>query len=280
MIGQVYFAPECHDAYEALGFDPSPASTGGVAMPDGSAYFTSRGSLLGEVPGEVVAAAFAVFNPAVVVPAVSAGWSRTDAPTIRSARDRGALAQLERLLGVAPDGLDVVESALRRGADAVALAGRPLAAGLRALEVPDHPLGAVFRTGDVLREYRGDCHTASWVAAGLSAAEIGLLTELYWGLPLRTYSRTRGWSATDQDEAEDRLRSAGLVADGAFTDAGRELREEIEATTDAQLEAVVRAIGDDLDEVLTVLGAWGRTVRDGHGYPASGPHDLAAASAG
>ena len=37
-------------------------------MPDGIAYFTSRGSALGQVPGEVVAATFGVFNPDVVVP--------------------------------------------------------------------------------------------------------------------------------------------------------------------------------------------------------------------
>ena len=35
----------------------------GVALPDGPAYFTSRGSVMGQVPGELVAAAFAVFNP-------------------------------------------------------------------------------------------------------------------------------------------------------------------------------------------------------------------------
>ena len=42
VVGQVYFAPECHRAYEALGFSGSPAEVGGVAMPDGPAYFCSR----------------------------------------------------------------------------------------------------------------------------------------------------------------------------------------------------------------------------------------------
>ena len=46
----------------------APREVNGVAMPDGPAYFTSRGSILGQVPGEVVAAAFGVFNPEVVVP--------------------------------------------------------------------------------------------------------------------------------------------------------------------------------------------------------------------
>src|SRR6186997_3275608 len=82
VVGQVYFSPECHANYEALGFDPSPGSARGVALPDGPAYFTSRGSVMGQVAGDVVAAAFAVFNPAVVVPLVELGWQRTDASTI------------------------------------------------------------------------------------------------------------------------------------------------------------------------------------------------------
>src|SRR4051812_11483423 len=60
-IGQVYFAPEAHAAYVALGFGPSPADVRGLALPDGAAYFTSRGSLMGRVSPSVVAAAFAVF---------------------------------------------------------------------------------------------------------------------------------------------------------------------------------------------------------------------------
>ncbi|MEZ5257289.1 MAG: hypothetical protein R2705_10495 [Ilumatobacteraceae bacterium] len=85
VAGQVYFSPECHAAYVELGFDPSPGDFNGVAGPDGPAYFTSRGSVMGQVPGEVVAAAFAVFSPAAVVPSVTLGWSRTDATTICAA---------------------------------------------------------------------------------------------------------------------------------------------------------------------------------------------------
>ena len=48
VAAQVYFSPECHTAYAGLGFSPSPAtSPGGVEFPDGPAYFTSRGSVMG-----------------------------------------------------------------------------------------------------------------------------------------------------------------------------------------------------------------------------------------
>ena len=95
----------------------------------------------------------------------------------------------------------------------------------------------------MLREFRGDSHIASWIGAGLDATEIGLLTELYWGLPMRTYSRTRAWTDEQFDAATERLESRGLLADGAFTEAGRALREEIEVETDRQMAPALRRAG-------------------------------------
>ncbi|MEM9039529.1 MAG: hypothetical protein AAGD33_06515 [Actinomycetota bacterium] len=276
VIGQIYFAPEAHAEYEQLGFAESSGTFNGVAGPDGPAYFTSRGSVMGQVSGGVVASAFAVFDPRVVVPCVDHGWSLTDAPTICAARDRGALGQLTRLLGERPDGLDRCVDLLRRATSPLTPEGRPLYAGLALLDPPDHPLGELWRLGDRLREFRGDGHTLAWVGAGLDACEIGLLTELFWGLPLRSYTRTRGWSDERFDRATASLESRGLVADGAFTDAGRSLREGIESTTDALCAPIADALGhDDIDELCSILEPWGATVRAGHGYPAAGPHDLA-----
>ena len=277
VIGQVYFSPECHAEYTRLGFEPSAHRANGVALPDGPAYFTSRGSLLGQVRGEVVAAAFGVFNPAVVVPCIDRGWTLTDADTICAARDTGAIGQLERIIGPDPDGRSRATELLERATDHLPIGGRPLAAGASALADPDHPLGTIWRRGDLLREFRGDSHTAAWIDAGLDAVEIGLLTELSWGLPLRSYTRTRAWTDDDFDRAEERLRSLGLLdADGTFTTAGREFREQIERATDAQMRPVTEALGDDLDELITLLAPWGSAIRTAGGYLPSGPHDLAA----
>ncbi|MEZ5216187.1 MAG: hypothetical protein R2715_06235 [Ilumatobacteraceae bacterium] len=279
VAGQVYFSPECHAAYVELGFDPSPGDFNGVAGPDGPAYFTSRGSVMGQVPGEVVAAAFAVFSPAAVVPSVTLGWSRTDATTICAARDRGAIAQLRRVLGDAPEGLDRVTDLLTRACDTLRPEGRPLYAGLRSLPLPDEPIGAMWRQADRLREYRGDSHTAAWISAGFDACEIGMLSELYWGLPLRSYARTRAWSAEEFDAAEARLVERGLVADGGFTETGRAAREGVEQATDAQMDVAMAAIGDDgLAELERLMGPWGAALRAERAYPASGPHDLARVS--
>jgi hypothetical protein len=274
VIGQVYFSPECHAGYEALGFDPSPGFTGGVALPDGPAYFTSRGSVMGQVAGDVIAAAFAVFNPAVVVPLVEIGWGRTDAPTICQARTDGAVAQLRRILGDSPAGLDRAVVLLRTATEPLRPEGRPLYAGVRSQGIPDDPLAAMWRLGDQLREYRGDSHTMAWGVAGLDATEIGLLTELYWGLPMRSYSRTRAWSEAEFDAATDRLRSRGLINGDGFTAAGRDAREAIEVATDEQMRPALDALGDDAEELCSILEPWGAAVRAGGGYLANGPHDL------
>ena len=275
LTGQVYFSPECHTNYVALGFDPSAMTNSGVAMPDGPAYFTSRGSVMGQVPGEVVAAAFAVFNPEVVVPCVTLGWSRTDAATIGQARDAGAIAQLVRILGEHPAGIERANHLLARAVEPLRPEGRPLYAGMRSLPMPDSPIGAMFRMGDMLREYRGDSHTAAWISAGVNATEIGLLSELYWGLPMRSYSRTRAWTTAQFDAAHEALQGRGLVDETGFTPTGREARELIETVTDAQMAPAIARIGADIEELFTILRPWGEQVRAGFGYPASGPHDLA-----
>jgi hypothetical protein len=278
VTGQVYFSPECHANYVALGFAPSNGEFNGVAAPDGPAYFTSRGSVLGQVPGTVVAATFGVFNPEAVVPAVTFGWTKTDAATICQARDDGAIAQLERILGPEPAGVERANELLARAVEPLRPEGRSLYAGQAALPLPDTTLGQVWRRGDMLREFRGDSHIAAWIAAGLDATEIGLLTELYWGLPMRSYSRTRAWSVEQFDAATERLEARGLLADGTFTEQGRDVRESIEDATDRQMKPALDALGDDAGELFAILEPWGRAIREARGYPASGPHDLAGAS--
>ncbi len=276
---QVYFSPECHAEYQDLGFGPSPAALGDVHMPDGPAYFCSRGSVMGQVPGEVIASAFGVFNPAVVVPAVDAGWALTDAATICEARTRGATAQLVRVLGPEPDGLGRVIELLARAVEPLRPEGRPLYAGLVSLGLPGNPMGDAWRLADQLREFRGDAHIAAWTSAGFDATEIGLLTELYWGLPMRTYVRSRAWSRDDLDAAEAGLRDRGLLDGDGLSDEGRARREAVEVATDAQCRPILDALAGDLHELVAIMDPWGAAVRAAGGYLPGGPHTMATAAA-
>jgi hypothetical protein len=275
LIGQVYFSPECHANYVALGFGASSGDANGVALPDGPAYFTSRGSMMGRVPGEVVTAGFGVFSPAVVIPCVDYGWSITDVDTIFNARQDGATAQLVRVLGETPDGLDEVNNTLAPVAMSLPKPARAMSAGLASWPLPETAMGQFFRYGDLLREYRGDVHNAIWVGDGLSACEIGLVSELWWGLPLRSYSRTRGWTADEFDAAVDRLGGEGWLDGDALSAEGTARRLAIEDRTDALMVQVLAPLGDSIASVIERLVPWGAQMRAAHGYLASGPHDLA-----
>jgi hypothetical protein len=254
IAGSVYFVREVRDRYRALGFED-------FWQP----YFVSRGACLGKPSGEVVTAAFGVFNPAIVIPAVDAGWATTDPDTILRAREEGAVAGLERILGD-PDASRAVEI-LRQVMESVDYAGRMLFAGLRSLPFPSHPLGALWRVCDYVRERRGDGHIAAWVAAGCDAVEISALTELFWGLPPRTYIFTRGWTTEDVDAAFDRLRAKGYVDGDELTDEGRAYRRSIEAATDAGELPVVHALGDDAPELFSILEPLTDAVIEAKGYP-------------
>ena len=89
---------------------------------------------MGQVPGEVIAAAFGVFNPDIVVPLVDIAWTRTDAATIREARADGAVGQLRRILGDSPDGVERAAELLATASTAAA-DRRPSAGGR-------HPIAA------------------------------------------------------------------------------------------------------------------------------------------
>lgn len=272
VAGCVYFAPEVHRAFQDLGFGGPNPGFRGVEAPNQDAYFTSRGACLGRVPGETVTAAFGVFSPEVVVPAVERGWAIAERDPVLAAREAGTVAFLHRVLPSQPAEVARATELLLRGADGAGMAGRPLYAGLRSLGLPDDPHGRLWRAADLVREHRGDCHIAAWTGAGLSAPEIMLLTELWWGMPRRSYGLTRGWSPAEYDRADADLVAAGLITatgpDGTLTDEGLALRRRIESATDTMERRVGEAIGPDLDELIGLLTAMSEAIVAAGGYPA------------
>jgi hypothetical protein len=76
----VYFAPEAHERYRALGLEGY-----------GSGYFCSRGASLGKPSGLVVTSAFGVFSPGAGSRCrMGEGGARTAAA--RALRGRGGIA--------------------------------------------------------------------------------------------------------------------------------------------------------------------------------------------
>jgi hypothetical protein len=261
LAAAVYFAPEAHAAYAALG------ELDGFWAP----YYASRGACLGETTPLNVAAAFGVFNPAHIVDQLRLAWKVAAPAQWWAARVDGATAQLERLLGSAPDGAVRATELLRRVADASAVAGRPFYAGLVSQPWPGTVLGDLWHAADLVREHRGDTHTAAWTAAGYTAPEIMMLTELWWGLPHGLYLGSRQWDADAITRGLERLRAEGWV-DGeppTITEAGVRARVAVEDATDVGEASVLDALTEaERDELFSILRPMAATIVAGGGYPA------------
>lgn len=230
-----------------------------------TSYVGGRGASLGDAAGEVVAAAFAWFEPGLVTTLWEAARSTVGRDRLVEARDESTVASLREVLG----GEDPSEVASLL-ADAVEPAdgmGRPLFSGLRAGGRPADPLHRLWWACGLVREHRGDSHVAAALAAGMSAVEMNVLTELWIGMPLLSYTATRGWPPEAMQHAVGRLESRGWVRDGGLTDQGRAGRVSIEQRTDDQEQAIVDALGDRLDEVCSRLNGWGQRCIEAGAFP-------------
>lgn len=251
----VYFAPEALERYQALGLSYLPG------------YFCSRSACMGKVAPPVVTAAFGVFEPQLVERAVDEGWRRAEPEAILDARLAGAVEQLQRLVGD-PDGDTERATEILRGlTDGLPTSGRPLFAGLTSLPWPsDGGWGDLWRAADLVREHRGDGHTAAWVRH-VAPVEITLLTERWWGIPLNSYVTTRGYGERAVTEGTAALRERGLLDGDELTTDGQALRERIEVETDEAERDVVDRLGDATEELFALLEPWSKAVVAGGGYP-------------
>jgi len=256
-----YWSEPAYDAYAALGLDFLQG------------YVWSRGCVLGEPDGSVVAAAFGVFEPGLIGQLYDTARAAAGLADIRAAREAGAVAALRTVLG-APEQVAEVTGALRRAAEAMDTAGRPLFAGLAGMPWPADELGRLWHACAMLRELRGDSHLAACVAAGLTGLEANILTELQVGWPLHSYTATRGWPPEAMNLATASLSERGLIANGALSGAGASLRADIEEATDRQLAPVRDAIGPELFDVLPTLQEWSRRIVE-HGWFPPDPYKRA-----
>jgi hypothetical protein len=133
-------------------------------------YFGGRGGALGDVPADVVVAAFVFFAPDTLRPA----WERAGAVMPR--RDAAA-AWMECAhtwatanLGHNNDWARIAEL-LGRILDTAPVAGVPLFAGARSLPLPDDPRALAIHRLDLMRELRGGLHGAAVLTVGLQVAE-------------------------------------------------------------------------------------------------------------
>ncbi|MCF6379742.1 hypothetical protein L2K70_19190 [Nocardioides KLBMP 9356] len=249
-----FWSEPAYDAYAALGLDFLQG------------YVFGRGCVLGDAEPAVAAAAFGVFEPGLVADLFGSGRGVCSIDEVRAAKERGTIAALEECLG-RPDDLGEVVAVLRRAAEAADPTGRALHAGLTALPWPEDLLGQLWHACSILREHRGDGHLAVLVAAGVDGVQANQLTELWVGWDPLAYTGSRAWSPEAMSAATGVLEQRGWVADGRLTEAGTQVRRDLESATDRSVQGAVDAIGTDLDRVVERLDAWSQQVVERGWFP-------------
>ena len=263
--GVTYFAPEVREALDGLGYK-------GYWM----GYFAARSAPLGQVAPEVVTAIFYNFAPTRVAKALPAAWQIAGPDQALRVRLDTAVAVLRRYGLEKDENVSTAAELLGRAARNAPLCGRPLFAANSALPWPDDPLGALWHAATLLREHRGDTHTAVLSAAGVTGRECNVLHSASGAIPRDYIARTRDYDDEEWRLCAQQLAARGLLDDdGSLTTAGRELKDHVESTTDALSLSVLDALSDDEVETLfQSLTPITRTVVAGGDVPAMTPMAL------
>jgi hypothetical protein len=233
------------------------------------AYVVGRAAPMGEVTGAVVAAAFGVFEPAVIAGMWDEGCAKLSPKEMVALRDRVTGESLRTTIGstASEEAVTAVAEVLERAIDAVDGAGRVLFSALRAQPRLADPYARLWRAADAVREHRGDSHIAASVAAGLDPVRMGVLSEVWVGFPVGEYSGTRAWPEDAAAAAVARLEADGYLADGKITPEGTAFRDAIETATDLAQDDLIAAIGDDLASVVEQTNAWSQLCVEGDAFP-------------
>ncbi|MFI9352416.1 SCO6745 family protein [Streptomyces lydicus] len=244
-----YFAPELPAEMAALGIEDRSAS-----------YFACRSAAMGAVGPGTVTATFYNFNHELIARHVPHIWSVTTPEQVLAARLRAADATLRRLLGDAavesPEMAEAAKLALR-ATEGCTPQARPLYAAHADLPVPDAPHLAYWHAATLLREHRGDGHLLALLDAELDGPE-ALVTHNASGrgMSFKGVMATRGWSEDDWQAAQERLRTRGLLdAEGELTEAGVQLRKDLEHRTDRLDRGPYAHLGAEGVARLTELAA-------------------------
>ncbi|MFB6617203.1 hypothetical protein ACIGFK_02470 [Streptomyces sp. NPDC085524] len=250
----IYFSPDTAKEFAALGItDP-------VAV-----NLAQRSAALGAVGAGAVTATFYNYSHDHVARYLPAVWETATPEDVLAARLRAADTTLRRLLGPAtigsPELAEAADLAIR-ATEGCTRHARVLYAAHADLPVPEEPHLRLWHATTLLREHRGDGHLAALLLAGLDPVEALLShTATGKGMSPKWIKRIRGWEQADLDAAAARLRARGVLdAEGALTEHGAALREQLETDTDRLDAAPYEHLGADGLARLAELG--GAVVRE------------------
>ncbi|GAA4237122.1 hypothetical protein GCM10022254_48350 [Actinomadura meridiana] len=257
-----YFSPECLEANKRVGLK-------GYWM----GYFGSRGAPLGPVPAGVIEASFYGFRPALVRRAVPDAWRFASPDTILKTRGPAAAQVLRRLAPTIDAAAATAVPQLRAVVEAADGSGRVLFSANRDLTLPEDPVEALWQLATALREHRGDGHLALLAAEGLTGLEANVLASAVGKVPADYLRQSRGWSQDEWDDATTTLATRGLVTGDKATEAGQNLKADIEGRTNTLAASPYGAL-DDPQALHRLLAPFARAVATSNEIPFPNPVGL------
>jgi hypothetical protein len=232
-------------------------------------YFAGRAAPLGLAPAEVVHAVFYNFADGEVARHIPWVWGKLTPQDAIAVRERGSATALRRRLGALADSPELVRMGdlATRAAVSAPTEGRALYAGLRALNLPEEPVARLWHAATLLREHRGDGHNAALLAHGIGGTEAHVLLACSLGMKPEKFGRIHHLPKAQLAAVVDGLRARGLVDDSdGFTDAGRQIKERIEALTNELAAPAYDVLSAaELDELITGLEPIAAAAQDVNG---------------
>ena len=229
------------------------------------AYVWGRAAALGTPAASVVVSTFGVFEPSFLSGVYLHAASVAKRDDVLAARAGGASDSLAELVS-ADEASAVAEPLLAVIAQLDGM-GRPLFSALRDVPLPTTAQGQLWRASELIREHRGDGHLAACVAAGLSAVEANVLTELWLGYTPGEYTGTRGFGPPQIGLAVASLERRGWVLDGALTAAGAEARIALEDATDESQWQLIDGLGGTVEAVIATAQVLGDRLVTAKAFP-------------
>lgn len=239
-----YFADESRDAARRAGLR-------GFWM----GYFGFRAAPLGAVDSGPVEHAFFNFAPAMVRRSIPDAWAYARPADLVDVRRTAARAALDRIAGgVERDSIRNVNDILRDVASVEDIR-LPMFSANRRIEPTGEPLTDLWQHCTTMREHRGDIHVQALRDAELDGCEAHVLFAADHGIDTEVLQPNRGWTDDEWQGRRAGLITRGLLrGDGAITSDGRDLREQIEHTTDTGALAPFLAVGGE-QTISTLIGA-------------------------
>lgn len=221
LVGWTFWDPKGVENYAALG------------VPDGLGYYlATRGASLGDGGNAAVTAAFGSIHGDFVAMALDLCRAHTTFAEAFAARDAAVVEGLHQYAPTVCEGLAELAEPLWAAADSLPIAGRVLAATLRAWPRPDDQLLSAWLAVNCIREWRGDTHWAIQAAEDLDGTAAGILDGAWRNYASDWLPRSRGADDAALDAAMAALESRGLVTDGQVNGAGIAYRQELEDRLD------------------------------------------------